>query len=60
MTQFDEVDITDLEEFRQQYKVKAEAKGVKLTPLVFLMKASVAALKEFPTFNASLSQMAIN
>jgi pyruvate dehydrogenase E2 component (dihydrolipoamide acetyltransferase) len=55
VTQFDEVDITDLEEFRQQYKIKAEAKGVKLTPLVFLMKASVAALKAFPTFNASLS-----
>jgi pyruvate dehydrogenase E2 component (dihydrolipoamide acetyltransferase) len=55
VTQFDEVDITDLEEFRQQNKTKFEEKGVKLTPLVFLMKASVAALKAFPTFNASLA-----
>jgi pyruvate dehydrogenase E2 component (dihydrolipoamide acetyltransferase) len=55
VTQFDEVDITDLEEFRQQNKAKFEEKGVKLTPLVFLMKASVAALKAFPTFNASLA-----
>ncbi len=55
VTQFDEVDITDLEEFRQQNKNKFEEKGVKLTPLVFLMKASVAALKAFPTFNASLA-----
>ncbi|MGA2654602.1 MAG: dihydrolipoyllysine-residue acetyltransferase [Gammaproteobacteria bacterium] len=54
VTQFDEVDITDLEEFRQQNKAKFEERGVKLTPLVFLMKASVAALKKFPTFNASL------
>ncbi len=55
VTQFDEVDITDLEAFRQQYKIKAETKGIKLTPLVFLMKAAVAALKTFPTFNASLA-----
>lgn len=55
VTQFDEVDITDLEDFRKQYKAKAEEKGVKLTPLVFLMKAAVAALKNFPTFNASLA-----
>jgi pyruvate dehydrogenase E2 component (dihydrolipoamide acetyltransferase) len=55
VTQFDEVDITDLEDFRQQNKAKAEAKGVKLTPLVFLMKAAVAALKQFPVFNASLA-----
>jgi pyruvate dehydrogenase E2 component (dihydrolipoamide acetyltransferase) len=54
VTQFDEVDITDLEEFRQQNKAKFEERGVKLTPLVFLMKASVAALKAFPTFNSSL------
>jgi len=54
VTQFDEVDITDLEEFRQQNKSKFEERGVKLTPLVFLMKASVAALKAFPTFNSSL------
>jgi pyruvate dehydrogenase E2 component (dihydrolipoamide acetyltransferase) len=35
-------------------KAQAKEQGVKLTPLVFLIKASVAALKEFPTFNASL------
>lgn len=55
VTQFDEADITDLEKFRQQNKAKFEEKGLKLTPLVFLMKACVAALKKFPTFNASLA-----
>ena len=54
VTQFAEVDITELEAFREQQKVAAEKKGVKLTPLVFIMKAVVAALKAFPQFNASL------
>ena len=52
VTQFDEADITDMEIFRK--KLGEEHKDVKVTPLVFLIKASVAALKKFPNFNASL------
>ncbi|MFI4956740.1 MAG: dihydrolipoyllysine-residue acetyltransferase [Gammaproteobacteria bacterium] len=55
VTQFDEADITELEAFRDSQKAKAEKQGFKLTPLVFLMKAVVAALKQFPDFNSSLS-----
>ena len=55
VTQFDEADITDLEAYRKAKKIEADNKGIKLTPLVFIMKAVVAALKEFPRFNASLS-----
>ncbi|HEY5775097.1 MAG TPA: dihydrolipoyllysine-residue acetyltransferase [Xanthomonadales bacterium] len=51
VTQNDLADITDMEVYR---KTQAQEKGVKLTPLVFLIKASVAALKKFPAFNASL------
>lgn len=54
VTQFDSADITDLEEFRKSQKHLAEEKAVKLTPLVFIMKAVVAALKEYPPFNSSL------
>lgn len=52
VTQFDEADITEMELFRK--KLGEEHKDVKVTPLVFLIKAAVAALKKFPTFNASL------
>ena len=55
VTQFDECDITDMDQFRKDMKAQAEKAGVKLTPLVFIMKAVVAALKAFPNFNASLS-----
>ncbi len=55
VTQFDEADITDLEDFRKSMLADAEKKGVKLTMLAFLIKASVNALKAFPNFNASLS-----
>ncbi len=51
VTQFDEVNIDQMERFRQAQK----AKGVKLTPLVFIMKAVVQALKKHPRFNASLA-----
>lgn len=51
VTQNDLADITEMEVYR---KATAKEQGVKLTPLVFLIKASVAALKEFPSFNASL------
>ncbi len=54
VTQFDEADITDLEAFRKSLAKEAEKKGVRLTPLVFIMKAVVSALQEFPEFNASL------
>ena len=55
VTQFDEADITELEAYRKAQKSEAETRGLKLTPLVFIMKAVVGALKEFPRFNASLS-----
>ncbi len=54
VTQFDESDITDLEAFRKSLAKEAEKKGVRLTPLVFIMKAVVSALKQYPEFNASL------
>jgi pyruvate dehydrogenase E2 component (dihydrolipoamide acetyltransferase) len=55
VTQFDEADITDLEDFRKSMMSDAEKRGVKLTMLAFLIKASVNALKAYPNFNASLS-----
>lgn len=54
VTQFVEADITELEQFRQENKDKAVKKGFKLTPLVFIIKAVVSALRKFPQFNASL------
>ncbi|MFZ2388749.1 MAG: dihydrolipoyllysine-residue acetyltransferase [Polaromonas sp.] len=50
----DDADITDLEAFRVQMNKENEKSGVKITMLAFLIKASVAALKKFPQFNASL------
>ncbi|PLA73737.1 dihydrolipoyllysine-residue acetyltransferase [Hydrogenovibrio sp. SC-1] len=55
VTQFDECDITEMDAFRKSMKAQAEKEGVKLTPLVFVMKAVVKALQDFPNFNASLS-----
>ena len=55
VTQFDEADITDLEEFRKSMSADAEKRGVKLTLLAFLIKASVNALKAYPNFNSSLA-----
>lgn len=57
VTQFDEADITGLEDFRKEQNSLAEKKklGVKYTPLVFIMKAVAKALEEFPTFCSSLS-----
>ena len=54
VTQFDEADITELEDFRNSLKSEYEKKGVKITFLPFLMKAVVSVLKQFPRFNASL------
>ena len=58
VTQFDEADITELEDFRKEQNALADKKklGVKYTPLVFVMKAVAKALEEFPTFNSSLSE----
>ncbi len=55
VTQFDEADITEMEAFRKANQAEAEKAGVKMTPLVFLIQAVVAALKAFPHVNASLS-----
>ncbi|HBD19755.1 MAG TPA: dihydrolipoyllysine-residue acetyltransferase [Arenimonas sp.] len=52
VTQFDDADITEMEAFRK--KLGEENKDVKVTPLVFLIKAAVAALRKYPAFNASL------
>lgn len=54
VTQFDEADITELEEFRKSSNDALAKSGVKLTMLAFVIKSSVAALKKFPAFNASL------
>jgi len=54
VTQYDDADITDLEAVRAALKDKAAHEGVKLTPLVFIIKACIAALQKFPRFNASL------
>ncbi|WP_198266732.1 dihydrolipoyllysine-residue acetyltransferase [sulfur-oxidizing endosymbiont of Gigantopelta aegis] len=54
VTQFDEADITELEAFRKKSNVEYADKGIKVTMLSFMMKAVVAALKEFPRFNSSL------
>jgi pyruvate dehydrogenase E2 component (dihydrolipoamide acetyltransferase) len=54
VTQHDEADITDLEGFRKSESVEAEKRKARLTLLPFIMKAVVATLKAFPTFNASL------
>lgn len=54
VTQFADADITTLEDFRQSQKAEMDKQKIKLTPLVFIMKAVVAALKTFPNFNASL------
>ena len=54
VTQFEEADITELKRFRQAHKHEAKAQGFNLTPLAFLVKAVTRALKQFPTFNASL------
>ncbi len=54
VTQFDEADISDLEEFRKSSNNALAKSGVKLTMLAFVIKASVSALKKFPAFNSSL------
>ncbi|SNS98144.1 pyruvate dehydrogenase E2 component (dihydrolipoamide acetyltransferase) [Noviherbaspirillum humi] len=60
VTQFDEADVTELEEFRKDSNAALAKSGVKLTMLAFVIKASVAALKKLPTFNASLDEKGEN
>ena len=54
VTQFDDADITEMEDFRKAQKAAGEKRGVKMTPLPFLLKACAAALAELPQFNVSL------
>ena len=54
VTVHEDADMTELEEFRKQLNKEWEREGVKLSPLAFIIKASVSALKAFPDFNASL------
>ncbi len=54
VAQFNEADVTELEEFRRQQGKEAEKRGIKLTFLPFLLKACVNALREYPQFNVSL------
>ncbi|MBQ0746585.1 MAG: dihydrolipoyllysine-residue acetyltransferase [Marinobacter sp.] len=54
VTQFEDADITDMEAFRKSQKAAGEKKGVKMTPLPFLLKACATALAELPQFNVSL------
>jgi pyruvate dehydrogenase E2 component (dihydrolipoamide acetyltransferase) len=60
VTQFDEADVTELEDFRKATNAAMAKSGVKLTMLAFVIKASVAALKKFPAFNASLDEKGEN
>jgi len=55
VTQNDEADLTELEARRQKLKASAKENGVRLTPLAFIIKAVVIALKEFPVFNSSMA-----
>ncbi|NBQ72425.1 MAG: dihydrolipoyllysine-residue acetyltransferase [Gammaproteobacteria bacterium] len=54
VAQFNEADVTALEDFRNELRPEAEKKGVKLTFLPFLLKACAKALAEYPQFNVSL------
>lgn len=54
VTQFDDADITELEDFRKSMKAEAEKRGVRLTPVPFLLKAAAAALRAEPRLNVSL------
>ena len=60
VTQFDVADITDLEQVRAGLKDRAQAAGVKLTPLAFIMRACVKALQQFPRFNSALDATGAN
>jgi pyruvate dehydrogenase E2 component (dihydrolipoamide acetyltransferase) len=54
VTQYDQADVTDIEEFRKASNAAMAKSGVKLTMLAFVIRACIAALKKFPVFNSSL------
>ncbi|MGP4842681.1 dihydrolipoyllysine-residue acetyltransferase [Marinobacter sp. 1Y8] len=54
VTQFEQADITDMEAFRKSMKAQGEVRGVKLTPMAFLLKVCATALAAHPGFNVSL------
>ena len=56
VTQYDEADITELEALRNSLKAQAAQKGVKLTPLAFVVQAAARAMREFPTLNSQLDE----
>ena len=58
VTHFDKADITDLEAFRKEQNALAEKQklGVKITPVVFIMKAVAKALEAYPRFNSSITE----
>lgn len=58
VTHFDKADITDLESFRKEQNALAEKQklGVKITPVVFIMKAVAKALEAYPRFNSSITE----
>ncbi|WP_129642720.1 dihydrolipoyllysine-residue acetyltransferase [Peristeroidobacter agariperforans] len=58
--QMDEADITELEETRKKLKGEAEKQGIKLTPLAFVLRACVLALRQFPNVNSSLESSGKN
>ncbi len=58
VTQFDEADITEMEATRARLKSEATKRGIKLTPLAFIMRACAQALQAFPHFGASLDAAA--
>ena len=60
VTQFDEADITDLEDARTKLKQKALNEGIKLTPLAFIVRAIARMLGDFPVFNSSLDAAGAN
>jgi pyruvate/2-oxoglutarate dehydrogenase complex dihydrolipoamide acyltransferase (E2) component len=60
VTHVDEVDMTEVVKLRESLKGKAEGMGVKLTYLPFIIKATAAALREFPYVNSSLDEQAAN
>ncbi len=55
VTHHDAADVTEMEAFRKSLKKEAEQKGLKVTGLIFIMKALVSSLKQFPQFNSSIS-----
>jgi pyruvate dehydrogenase E2 component (dihydrolipoamide acetyltransferase) len=60
VTQFDESDITELEQVRGTLKDRAAAAGVKVTPLAFIIQAAVRAMREFPVLNSQLDEAGQN